>query len=98
MPQPKLIISLCALVLALGVALLKPLPVRASAGDAVSTTPDPTPTNADPILPPLPVVTAPPAVRRPAAVLHRAIRVPLGEKVAKYAKHFLGVRYVYGGS
>jgi cell wall-associated NlpC family hydrolase len=97
MSQPKLIILLCALVLALGVALLKPLPGRADPGDAVSATPDPNPANADPIVPQLPVVAAP-AVRRPAAVLHRAIRVPLGEKVVKYAKHFLGVRYVYGGS
>ena len=37
-------------------------------------------------------------IRKPASVLHRALHVPLGNKVVKYAKHFLGVRYVYGGS
>ena len=96
MRKVHLLILLCALALMFGVALLKPLPSRADPGD-LTPTPDPTPTNTDPIVPQLPVVHATP-VRRPAAVLHRALRIPLGDKVVKYAKHLLGVRYVYGGS
>jgi cell wall-associated NlpC family hydrolase len=41
------------------------------------------------------------AVRKPASVKRHTIRTmhgPLGERVAKFAKHLLGVRYVYGGS
>jgi cell wall-associated NlpC family hydrolase len=41
------------------------------------------------------------AVRKPASVKRHTIRSmhgPLGQRVAKYAKHLLGVRYVYGGS
>ena len=92
----RLLLVLCSLAFALAVALLKPLPSRADSGDPVPT-PDPAPTNTDPVVPPLPVVHAAP-VRRPAALLHRALRVPLGDKVVKYAKHLLGVRYVCGGS
>jgi cell wall-associated NlpC family hydrolase len=66
-------------------------------GDPAAPPPDPAPTNTDPIVPPLPVVEAP-VVRRPASVVRRALRVPLGAKVVKYAERFLGVRYVYGGS
>ena len=40
------------------------------------------------------------AVRKPASIKRHTIRSmhgPLGERVAKFAKHLLGVRYVYGG-
>jgi cell wall-associated NlpC family hydrolase len=93
----RTLLLLCSLVFTLGVVLVKPLPGRADSGDVPPPTPDPTPTNADPIVPQLPVVKAKP-VRRPAAVVHKALRVPLGNKVVKYAERFLGVRYVYGGS
>jgi cell wall-associated NlpC family hydrolase len=96
MAQLKLIILLCALVLALAAALVRPLPARADSGDAIPA-PDPGPVSTEPVLPQLPVVHRT-AVRKPAAVVRRALRVPLGDKVVKYAKHFLGVRYVYGGS
>lgn len=96
MRKLHLLLALCSLAFALAVALLKPLPSRADSGDPVPT-PDPAPTNTDPVVPPLPVVHAAP-VRRPAALVHRALRVPLGDKVVKYAKHLLGVRYVWGGS
>jgi cell wall-associated NlpC family hydrolase len=97
MRTPRLLLLLCVLALALGLALLKPLPSRADSGDVAPSTPDPNPTNADPIVPQLPIVHASP-IRRPAAVRHRLLHVPLGEKVVKYAKHLLGVRYVYGGT
>jgi murein DD-endopeptidase len=93
----RLLLLLCSLVLALGVVLVKPLPSRADPGDATPPSPDPAPTNADPIVPQLPVVKAAP-FRKTASVVHKALRVPLGDKAATYAKRFLGVRYVYGGS
>jgi cell wall-associated NlpC family hydrolase len=89
------LLLLCSLVVALLVVLVKPLPSRADSGDATPPSPDPTPTNSDPIVPQLPVVKA---VRKPASVVHKVLRVPLGDKVVKYAERFLGVRYVYGGS
>jgi cell wall-associated NlpC family hydrolase len=99
MRKTRLLLVLCALAFTLAVALAKPLPSRADPGDPPAVPPDPTPSNTDPIVPPLPVVSVKPkASRRPASVLHRALHVPLGDKVVKYAKHFLGVRYVYGGS
>jgi cell wall-associated NlpC family hydrolase len=94
----RTLLLLCSLAFALAVVLVKPLPSRADPGDTTPLTPDPTPTNSDPVVPQLPVVKATP-VRKTAAVVHKAaLRVPLGDKVVKYAKHFLGVRYVYGGS
>ena len=75
--------------------LAKPLPGRADNGD-LPTPADPV--NADNLVPPLPVVTAEP-VRKPASVKHlKHFRVPLNDKVVKYAKRMLGVPYVYGGS
>jgi cell wall-associated NlpC family hydrolase len=97
MRRIQLLILLCALALTLAVALVRPLPGRADTGE-VPPTPDPNPTNADPVVPQLPVVSVAAPVRKPAAVRHKAIHIPLGEKVVKYAKHLLGVRYVYGGS
>lgn len=100
MRKTRLLLTLCALAFALAVALAKPLTSRADSGDPQTSPLDPTPTNANPIVPHLPVVRMK-RVRRPAGLLHRAHRalhLPLGDKVAKYAKHFLGVRYVYGGT
>jgi cell wall-associated NlpC family hydrolase len=100
MRKLHILLLLCALALTLGVALIKPLPSRADAGEAVPA-PDPTPTNADPIVPQLPTVSAFP-IRKPAAVvqhaMHHAMHIPFGDKVVKYAKHLVGVRYVWGGS
>lgn len=96
MRKPRLLLVLCALSFAFAIALLKPLPSRADPSTAAPA-PDPTPANADPIVPPLPVVHATPS-RKPAAVVHRVLHVPLGDRVVKYAKRLLGVRYVYGGS
>jgi hypothetical protein len=95
MRKLQTLILLCAVALALAVVLVKPLPARADIGDPPS--PDPPPANADPIVPQLPVVHATP-IRRPAALIHHMLRIPLGDKVVKYAKHLVGVRYVWGGS
>jgi len=96
MRKPRLLFVLCALAFALTVALLKPLPSQADSGD-VPPAPDPSPTSTDPIAPQLPVVHAAP-VRRPSSVVRHVLRVPLGERVVKYAKHLLGVRYAWGGT
>jgi hypothetical protein len=93
MRNPRLLLVLCSLAFALAVVLVKPLPSRADPGETTPVTPDPNPASTDPVAHQLPVVKA---VRRPAAVVHKVLHVPLGEKVVKYAKHFLGVRYVYG--
>ncbi|MDX6470822.1 MAG: peptidoglycan DL-endopeptidase CwlO [Gaiellaceae bacterium] len=95
MRNPRLLLVLCSLAFALAVVLMRPLPSRADPGETTPVTPDPNPVSTDPVAHQLPVVKA---VRRPAAVVHKVLHVPLGEKVVKYAKHFLGVRYVYGGS
>jgi cell wall-associated NlpC family hydrolase len=94
MRKPRLLLVLCALTLALMLALLEPLASRADPG-AIAV-PEPNPTSTDPIVPPLPVVHAR-SVRKPALAHHRALRIPLGAKVVKYARHMLGVRYVWGG-
>jgi hypothetical protein len=92
--QIRLLLMLFFVVCASSVALVKPLPSRAdNNGDLVPTPPDPT--NADPLLPPLPVVHAAP-VRRPASVKH--LHILLAAKVVDYAKKLVGVPYVYGGS
>jgi cell wall-associated NlpC family hydrolase len=93
MLRTRLLLLLLFVVLAGFVALVRPLPSRAENGDPVPTPPDPT--SADPVVPPLPVVKAPP-VRKPASVKH--LRVPLGDKVVKYAKRMIGIPYSYGGS
>jgi hypothetical protein len=96
MRKPHLLLVLCALALGLMLALLRPLPSRADIGDAAPL-PEPNPTNADPIVPQLPVVHPVP-LRKPTILHRRALRVPLGDKVVRYAKHMLGVRYVWGGT
>ncbi|HWX09889.1 MAG TPA: C40 family peptidase [Gaiellaceae bacterium] len=102
MRNTRLLLVLCALAFALAVALARPLPSRADSGDPqTAPPPDPMPpVNVDPIVQQLPVVSlkAPRPVRKPAAVLHHALHVPFGNKVVKYAKHFLGVRYTWGGT
>ena len=97
MRKLRLILLLCSLALTLGVVLVKPLPSRADPGALDPLNPDPNPTNTDPIVPLLPVVQAP-AVRKRAAVLHHVRRLPLGAKVVNYAKHLVGVPYVWGGA
>lgn len=94
MRKTRFLLALCALAFALAVALMRPLPSKADTVDPQPAPADPPlPTNTEPVVPPLPAV-----VRRPASVRRRAVHLPLGDKIVRYAKHFLGVRYVYGGS
>lgn len=98
MQKPRLLLVLCALAFALAVVLVKPLPSRADSGEPQPSPDQTPPTNTEAIIPPLlPVVHAAP-VRRPAAVLHKALHIPFGEKIVNFAKHLVGVPYVWGGT
>lgn len=80
--HPRLLLLLFSLTFALALALIRPLPSQA----------DPSPT-----FTPAKKGT----VRRPASLKRHSIRslhAPLGARVAKYARHLLGVPYVYGGT
>lgn len=89
MSRIRLLVLLLCVSAAFLVALARPLPSRADEGDPIAPTP-PDPTNADPVVPQLPIVRKPASVKR--------IRVPLGDKIVKYAKRWVGVPYVWGGS
>ena len=80
--HPRLILLLFSLTFALALALIRPLPGQAESH------PNAAPAKKG-------------AVRKPQAVKRHSIRSlhsPLGDRVAKYAKRLIGVRYVYGGS
>jgi cell wall-associated NlpC family hydrolase len=98
----RLLLLLLSLTFALVVALVRPLPGRAE-GDPFPA-PGPTPP-ADPTPPLVPgLVELPgraPLLSRPGkAVSHmvHAFHAPLGQRVASFARHLLGVRYLYGGA
>ena|SRR5205823_13354598 len=77
---------------ALALALVKPLPSQADEGAApAQPTPTPTSTSTEPILQPLPLVP-------PKLTWTPPIHIPFGKRVVGFAKHFVGTRYVYGGS
>jgi cell wall-associated NlpC family hydrolase len=91
--QPiRILLSLLCVSAALGLALLRPVPSRAGDG----TTPaDPSPASpqaTDPVVPQVPVV------KRAAPARTTQFHLPFGRRVVGFAKHFLGTRYVYGGS
>lgn len=89
MGRIRLLLSFLCVAFALLVALVKPLPSRADDGVAPAV-PSPAPANADPVPTQLPVVNA----KQRRTQLH----IPFGTRVVDFAKHFLGTRYVYGGS
>jgi cell wall-associated NlpC family hydrolase len=97
----RLLLVLLALAFALALSLLRPLPGRAEAAPAPSE-PVPTSTETPPLLPPPPGVQAetlaPPKPRQLASAHHLSASLRFGKKVVKYAKHLIGVPYVYGGS
>jgi len=97
----RLLLLLVSLTFALAVALVCPLPGRADGDPAPA--PGPTPP-ADPT-PPLPGLTELPApvprLSRPAKAakhLAHALQAPLGQRVVSFARHLIGVRYLYGGA
>ena len=86
MSRIRLLLSFLCVAFAVAVALMKPLPSRAGNGVAPGMPP---PTNAEP-------TGAQPTVKpkRRTTQLH----LPFGKRVVDFAKHFVGTRYVYGGS
>ena len=92
MTQARALLSMLCVVCALAViALVKPLAGRADDGSTTPAPPDPAPGNGTPIVPVFPMVKAKPTRT---AQFH----LPIGKRIADYAKRFRGVRYVYGGS
>jgi len=89
MPRIRILLSLLAVACALAVVLLKPAPSRADDG----TTPAPPAPSTDPVEPQLPTVKARRTPKR-TPQLH----LPFGKRVVGFARHLIGVRYVYGGS
>jgi cell wall-associated NlpC family hydrolase len=95
----QVLLSMLCAVLAVAAALVKPLPARGDDAPAPTPTPD---TPASTIPPPQPLFVAEAPITA-AAARKRAFRtpqlhLPFGTRVVDYAKHFLGTRYVYGGS
>jgi cell wall-associated NlpC family hydrolase len=97
MLRSRLLISLLFVAFALGAALLKPLSSRAEDGSSSAPAEPTTPTDTNPVIPPLRVVLAKTAKKKKRA---RTIQSHLafGTRVVDYARRFRGVRYVYGGS
>jgi cell wall-associated NlpC family hydrolase len=91
MPRTRVLLSMLCVVFSLAVALVKPLGAKAGDGSSQTQQPPPSPANADPIVPPLPVLPARPRRRVQA-------RLTFGRRVVDYARQFTGIRYVYGGS
>jgi cell wall-associated NlpC family hydrolase len=92
MLRSRLLIAVLFAAFALAAALVKPIAGRADPGDPTTPT-GPTTTDATPLDTQLPVVTAKPAPTRTTQS-----HISFGRRVVDYAKHFRGVRYVYGGS
>jgi len=90
----RLLLLLLLVTLALAVSLVWPISGRADNADQQGTALDP---------PPAPAASPVPLLRTPAAVrkhLRSKREAPpaLGERVVGFAKHLIGVRYVWGGS
>ena len=92
MRTTRLLLLLLLVSLALAVALVWPFAGHADGGAPPAPTPDPAPA---PAPDPLPTFRTPAAVARNLSK-QRAMH-PLGERVVTFARHLLGVRYVYGG-
>jgi len=97
----RFLLVMLALAFALALALLRPLPSRAE-GTPAPSDPVPTSTETPPLLPPPPGVQAEtlakPAPRHLASARHLSASLRFGKRIVKYAKHLVGVPYVYGGS
>ena len=96
MRTSRLLILLLAVVFALAVSVVWPVGSRAEVGDTPGSTPDPTPVPA-PTPIPVPLLRTPAAVRKHLRSKREA-PATLGDRMVKYAKHLIGVRYSWGGS
>jgi hypothetical protein len=92
MPRIRILLSLLAVVCALAVVLVKPAPSRADDGTTPALPVPPAPST-DPVEPQLPIVKAAKGPKRTPQ-----FHLPFGKRVVGFARHLIGVRYVYGGS
>src|SRR5580765_6577656 len=97
MPYTRLLLSMLCVVCALAVALVRPLTGHADDGSTTPTPPDPTPASAIPVVPQFPLARLKRA-RKAKPTRRTQFHLPIGKRIVDYAKHFRGVRYVYGGS
>ncbi len=93
----RLLILLLAVAFALAVSLVWPVGSRADGGDAQAPSLDPVPVP-QPAGSPLPLLRTPSAVRRHLRAKREAPTPSLGERMVDYARHFVGVRYSWGGT
>ena len=93
MSHTRAFLALCALSFALALVLMKPLAARADGEPApVVTTTTPTETT------PAPTQHLPMVKKTPAPVRKLQQNLAFGRRVVGYAKRFVGVPYVWGGS
>src|SRR5438874_1870424 len=92
MQRPHLLLLPLLVSLALAVALVWPFAGHADGGGQPAPTPNPTPSPAPNPFPTFRASAAVTELLRQQRAMH-----PLGERVVKFARHLLGVHYVYGG-
>jgi cell wall-associated NlpC family hydrolase len=92
MSHTRAFVVLCALSFALALVLMRPLAARADDGGEVAPIVS-SPVDTTPLDPQVPVVK-----KTPAPVRKLQQNFAFGKRVVGYAKKFLGVPYVYGGS
>ncbi len=100
MRQLRLILLLIAISVAFAAALVWPVVGKAD-GDNPQPSIDPLPVPSTDVPQTISLITNPKVLTKKRATKARklaAFHLPLGDRVVKYAKHFMGVRYVYGGS
>ena len=93
----RLLILLLAVAFALAVSLVWPVGSRADGGDAQAPALDPVPVP-QPAGSPLTLLRTPAAVRRHLRAKREAPTPTLGERMVSYARHFVGIRYSWGGT
>jgi cell wall-associated NlpC family hydrolase len=93
MSHTRAFVVLCALSFALALVLMRPLAARADDGGEAPAPIVSSPVDTTPLDPQVPVVK-----KTPAPVRKLQQNLAFGKRVVGYAKRFLGVPYVYGGS
>ena len=95
MSHTRVFVVLCALAFTLAVVLIRPLGARADDGQPAPllSGADAVATDATPLVHQVPVVR-----RAPTVVRKLQQNLQFGRRVVGYAKRFIGVPYVYGGS
>jgi cell wall-associated NlpC family hydrolase len=94
MQPTRTLLSMLCVAVVLGLALLKPVPSRAGDGTTPGgpVTAPATPQSTDPVARQVPVVKK----AKPARTTQ--LHLAFGRRVVGFARHFVGTRYVYGGS